>query len=230
MNSTVYVRFAFVLLMFTTGSLAGFTETAEKKANINEGAKGGVDQNMTYLTVSGELARLASESKDPILMLAAARLEAMVTTKVATRNKTSEGDTTEAGAPKPEKADLFALAEQFAGTNARLQAVIEASKASVQTKGAAGGAILTSDRVLAQSSDYYRIRFRGGEPVRIAVLGDGDSDLDLYVYDENGNLVCRDTDYSDQTYCSWTPAWTATFRIKIENLGSVYNRYRLATN
>ena len=230
MNSKGHIGFRIVLLLLAIGSLASFAETAEKKVNTNEGEKGAVDQNMAYLTVSGELARLAADSKDAILMLAAARLEAMAATETASRDKTSEGGTTEAGAPKPEKADLYALAEQFAGTNEALHALIEDSKASGRTRGARGGPKLSVDRVGAYSSDSYRVRFSGGEYAQVFVRGDGDTDLDLYVYDEYGNLVCRDTDSTDQTYCAWTPAWTGTFRIKIENLGSLYNRYRIATN
>ena len=230
MNSIAHIRFAVVLVIFTIGFFTSFAETAEKKVNTNEGKKGAVDRNLAYLTVSGELARLASDSKDAILMLAAARLEAMAATEATSRDKTSEGGTTEAGAPKPEKADLYALAEQFAGTNETLHALIEGSKASARTKGAGGGPKLSYDRVGAYSMDSYRVRFRGGEYAQVSVRGDGDTDLDLYVYDEYGNLVCRDTDSTDQTYCGWTPAWTGTFRIKIENLGSVYNRYRIATN
>ena len=230
MSKRVQIGFRILLLLLAIGSFAGFAESAEKKVNTNEGEKGAVDRNMAYLTVSGELARLAADSKDAILMLAAARLEAMAATEEASRDKTSEGGTTEAGAPKPEKADLYALAEQFAGTNEALHLLIKDSKASGRRRGAVGGPKLSYDRVGASSADSFRVRFRGREYAEVSVSGDGDTDLDLYVYDEYGNLVCRDTDRTDQTYCGWTPAWTGTFRIKIENLGSVYNRYRITTN
>mgnify|MGYP003392464767 CR=1 FL=1 len=64
----------------------------------------------------------------------------------------------------------------------------------------------------------------------VAVLGDGDTDLDLYIYDSNDNLIAYDSDYTDQCYCRWVPAWTDTFRIKIVNRGSVYNEFVLVTN
>ena len=34
----------------------------------------------------------------------------------------------------------------------------------------------------------------------------------------------------DDCYVSWTPSWTGAFKIKIKNLGNVYNRYVLITN
>ena len=85
----------------------------------------------------------------------------------------------------------------------------------------------TEECVLAHSTDTYSITARGGEEKLVMVIGDGDTDLDLYVYDENGNLIDSDTDSSDTMVCSWTPKWTGKFTIKIKNLGSVRNYYTM---
>ena len=66
--------------------------------------------------------------------------------------------------------------------------------------------------------------------VESAVVGDGDCDLDLYIYDENGNIVASDTDYTDQCICRWVPSWTGKFIIRIVNRGYVYSNYIIATN
>ena len=87
-----------------------------------------------------------------------------------------------------------------------------------------------SDIVRANETDVYNLYFRGGEEAIVIVSGDGDTDLDLYVYDENGNLIDSDTDRSDDCIVSWTPKWSGYFKIKIKNLGDVYNRYVLVTN
>ena len=42
--------------------------------------------------------------------------------------------------------------------------------------------------------------------------------------------IDSDTDYSDNCVCTRTPRWTGSFRIKIVNRGSVYNRYVIRTN
>jgi hypothetical protein len=87
------------------------------------------------------------------------------------------------------------------------------------------------DSVRAGGTDSYRdLRFVGGEVARVAVVGDGDTDLDLYVYDENGNEIVRDDDYTDRCVVQFNPRWTGRFIIKIVNRGSVYNRYALMTN
>jgi hypothetical protein len=55
-----------------------------------------------------------------------------------------------------------------------------------------GGDITHFDHVLAHSVDTYQVACWGGEVTRIDVCGDGDTDLDLYVYDEYGNLIASD--------------------------------------
>ena len=96
--------------------------------------------------------------------------------------------------------------------------------------GATGGLRYTVERVNAKDTNSHVVRFNAGELAKIRVLGDGDTDLDLYVYDENGNLIERDDDYTDNCYVSWKPKWTGSFTIRIVNRGIVYNRYMLITN
>ncbi len=82
----------------------------------------------------------------------------------------------------------------------------------------------------AGSSDSFSITFVSGRLAEILVSGDGDTDLDLYVYDSNGNLIASDSDYTDDCYVSWIPAWTGKYTVKVVNRGGVYNRYVIATN
>ena len=50
------------------------------------------------------------------------------------------------------------------------------------------------------------------------------------MYDENGNLVDSDSDYTDNCVCTFTPRWTGYFKIRVVNRGGVYNNYVLRTN
>jgi hypothetical protein len=90
--------------------------------------------------------------------------------------------------------------------------------------------VVHPDVVRAYSTDVYHITFRGQEVAYVAVTGDHDTDLDLYVEDENGNRIASDTDSTDRCIVRFTPRWTGSFTIRIVNLGSVYNRYLLETN
>ena len=90
-----------------------------------------------------------------------------------------------------------------------------------------GGPKFNHSRVEAFSTDVYRVDLHGDEYTEIEVRGDGDTDLDLFVYDQYGNLIVSDTDYGD--YCSvWVlPYRASTWRIEIVNLGNVYNEYTI---
>jgi hypothetical protein len=96
--------------------------------------------------------------------------------------------------------------------------------------GAVGGPKYSSTQVLAGATDTFEVSFAAGELATVMISGDGDTDLDLYVYDENGNLVASDTGSSDTATVSWTPAWTGNFRVQVRNLGNVYNSYVVMTN
>jgi hypothetical protein len=124
---------------------------------------------------------------------------------------------------------VLAQAKAFAAGDAHLLAVIDQIDKNGE-RGDITGPNYHEDVVQAGRTDVYTITFRGGELAEVGVVGDGDTDLDLYVYDENDNLIAKDIDYGDDCYVSWTPSWTGAFKIKIKNLGNVYNSYVLITN
>ena len=126
--------------------------------------------------------------------------------------------------------DMLAAAKEYSFNDELLLGLIckvENKLQSQTTRGitTSSGFYTDSDRVPAGDYIQYRAEFRGHEVAEIAVIGDGDTDLDLYVYDENNHLIVSDTDFGDDCYVSFTPKWTGTFRIKIKNLGNVYNEY-----
>jgi hypothetical protein len=82
--------------------------------------------------------------------------------------------------------------------------------------------------VAGYSTDVFTLTFRGGEDAVVAIDGDNTSDLDLYVYDENGNLIGADTDGSDLCVVRFHPRWTGPFRIEVRNMGRNGNRYEIA--
>lgn len=90
------------------------------------------------------------------------------------------------------------------------------------------GPVYGRHRVQAHSSDRFAVTLRGGEGTTIFVSGDGDTDLDLYLFDENGRLVDSDTDDTDDCLIRIYPRWTGPFVIVVRNWGSVYNDYRIA--
>jgi len=99
-----------------------------------------------------------------------------------------------------------------------------------RSRGAAGGAKVCKGRALANDHVMYDIVFRGGDLAMVQVVGDRGTDLDLYIYDDSDKLIASDTTGTDNLAAVWMPAKTASYRIKIVNLGKVYNRYNLVTN
>ena len=100
---------------------------------------------------------------------------------------------------------------------------------SVQA-GSVSGRSTTFERVEANTTDVYTRYFVGGWQATVSVIGEGDTDLDVYVYDENGNLIAKDDGPTDHCLVRWTPKWTGKFTIRVVNRGRVFNRYRIATN
>ena len=110
-------------------------------------------------------------------------------------------------------------------------ALLVAGMAPSLQAGAVGGPQSNSgEPALAQSTDTYYIWFYGGELAEVLVIGDHDTDLDLVIYDEFGNVVASDLDYTDVCLAQWFPTRTGEFRIEVINHGSVYNVYDLITN
>ena len=87
-----------------------------------------------------------------------------------------------------------------------------------------------TDEVRAHATDVYHVVFRRGQQAHVGISGDGDTDLDLFIYDENSNLICSRTGPTDDEDCYFNPRWTGPFTIKVRNLGGVYNEYMLLTN
>jgi hypothetical protein len=96
--------------------------------------------------------------------------------------------------------------------------------------GAVDGPQIDTKVVRAYDTNTHVVRFAGGELAMVVVQGDGDTDLDLYVYDENGRLVGKDVGPSDFCVVTWIPRRAGTFTIRVVNLGDVYNRYTILTN
>ena len=133
--------------------------------------------------------------------------------------------------PNKEKASVDAIlarAKQYAGSRADLVALASDVAAS-GSRGATGGPGRKTTVVSRGTTDVYRVNFRGGEPALVLVSGDGDSDLDLFILDENGNRVCKDDDTTDDMLCRWTPKWSGQFTIRVKNLGMA-NQYTVVHN
>lgn len=125
--------------------------------------------------------------------------------------------------------EIIADAKELAQGDSNLLALIDGLEHKT-TRGATEDYAVHRDVVSANKTDEYSVRFRGGEQAIVVVSGDGDTDLDLYVYNSSGDLVAKDADYSDDCVVSWYPSRTQTYTIRIVNRGNIANVYRMAVN
>ena len=95
--------------------------------------------------------------------------------------------------------------------------------------GGAEAATVRTSVVPGGTTDVWTETFVGGFKAAVVLVGDGDTDLDLYVYDENGKLITYSEGPSDREAVSWTPRWTGKFTIKVVNRSRfTANRYSIA--
>jgi hypothetical protein len=77
-----------------------------------------------------------------------------------------------------------------------------------------------------QYVDYEEVVL-GGDAFLVTVVGSGDSDLDLFVYDENGNLIASDTGYGAFSQVWVLPYVTQWMTIRVVNNGGAYDCYTI---
>ena len=136
----------------------------------------------------------------------------------------------EGAADAPVTADaMFAKAKELAADDEALLGLIDDAMAETG-RGRIGGAVEWLSRLPAGQTDVWEIPYYGNSYAEIAIVGDGDANLDVAVTDENGNVICYDVSWSDKLYCDWTPAWDGYFYVTVQNMGGSRNSYYLMTN
>jgi hypothetical protein len=103
---------------------------------------------------------------------------------------------------------------------------------------AGAGELEGTYRVQPFSTNTHTIWFSGGSPARVLIVGDTDTDLDLFVNrivriegaERVGRLEAFDDDELDTCLAAWQPMFGGYYRVTVRNLGSVYNEYTLKTN
>lgn len=225
----MYKKFLFAVI----ASVLCLTVSAQEKTPAAIPAKG-VSETAELLTLAGQLVKYGYDTKTALPLIQAVEIYNRLGVAPQNLSKTDEAgqsvkvsDDTKTATIGHTQQQLIADATTFAEGDKNLLALI---RDVGNTRGRVNGPLAHTDRVKAGYTDVYKFTFRAGEEAIIIVSGDGDTDLDLYVYDENGNLIDSDTDRTDDCLASFTPRWTGEFTIKIKNLGNVYNEYLLLIN
>lgn len=214
-------------------TLSGMAQTVEDKPEVN----GETSESLAAVKLANQILRYGYENQSTLALLDALQIFSENPTQAL--NATKQGEAVDETKSEGKKAavhfdyeTVLADAKTFADGDPNLLALID--NIDAEAKGAQRG------NINGPSRDYYAVNgnsyldytasFVANQLAEVLLSGDGDTDLDLYVYDSNGNLIASDTDYSDDCYVRWVPKWTGRYVIRIVNRGPVYNRFVILTN
>jgi len=217
------------------GAAMMFAVTASAQEPAASAQPKAVNETAQLLSMAGELVKYGYKTQNALPLVQAVQIyksigvvpEAEAKKKEIEGQKLAEARKAKNNPVQYDHARLIADATAYADGDENILGII---KGLGDVRGRVGGETYHMDVVDAGLTDVYTMRFQGGEDATIILSGDGDTDLDLYVYDENDNLIGYDDDGTDDCVVSFTPRWTGNFKIKVKNLGDTYNSYTLITN
>jgi len=223
----------FIIMAMAAVTVSGNSQTVEEKPEV----KGETSESLAAVKLANQILRYGYENQSTLALLDALQIFSENPTQAF--NATKKGDAVDETNTEGKKAKVsfdyetvLADAKKFADGDPNLLSLID--NIDAEAKGAHRGNINGPCRDYAAVNGHsymdYSASFVANQLAEILVSGDGDTDLDLYVYDSNGNLIASDTDYSDDCYVPWVPAWTGRYTIRIVNRGPVYNRFVILTN
>lgn len=92
------------------------------------------------------------------------------------------------------------------------------------------GPISTVKRLNSRESWSFVIDARGSQLLRVAAIGDGDTNIDLIVRNDEGEVLCADGLDDHYPSCTLSPVTPARLRINVVNRGDVWTRVQVLTN
>ena len=204
----------------------------EEGTNVSQEETQTAEPVAKLYAMARDLVEYGRENNDPLSLIVAANIRQQVSLTEVDREPTNDGS----GAAEPDDTPELTVeaildeAKSISGDDDLIVALADDVMASA-TKGRSAGPGYNVVTLGGGTTDAYNgVSFDGGKYAEVYAEGSGRTNLDLYIYDENGNLICSDTDSSDVAYCGWTPKWTGGFNIKVINRGGSSNRYALITN
>jgi len=191
---------------------------------------------LNALQTAYALANYGYKSDSPSALICAAEILSQTATQALNTKGAAKEEAADASkkTEKPEYTAEKLLADgkkKAAGDKTILAYAAAVEKAlKGKTRGAQGGPRQQYDKIGAGGTIVYNVTFNANQIAEVLVCGDGDTDLDLYIYDLNGNLIVYDEGYSDDCYVRFLPYYTVPFQVVVKNRGRVYNRFYIATN
>ena len=213
-----------LLVIFTVLAVSLFAQTENKPVSEP------LSDDMLALQTANSLARYGYSVQSASALIGAAEIYARIQTQpMSVQPQRGQSAAATAETPEFTPANLLADARRIAGRDATMIAWADEVQRSLntRTRGAVGGPRSARDIIVGRDTHTYSVQLRGGERTDITLIGSGVSDLDLYLYDANGNYIIGDEGYDDFGLVWIVPPRTGTYRIVVRNLGNNNNRYEL---
>lgn len=177
---------------------------------------------IAQMVTAAEVASWARSHQDVHGLMVAARMLDEV------RTRPQPGDepflTTEA---------LLLEAEAMAGDAADVRAEIlrlRTQEKGVRASSFGPGPIVMVRRVRARETFGFEVDARPNEVLRVAAIGDGDTNIDLVLRDRDGTVLCSDSSTDHYPVCTIVRSRGGALRIEVVNRGSVWSRVQILTN
>lgn len=177
---------------------------------------------ITQMVTAAEVADWARDHRDAEAMLIAARMLSEV------RTRRQNGDE-----PFLTLAALLEEAESFAnGDRTILDRIsrLRSPDKGVRASPFGAGPIVVVRRLRARETYSFTVEPRRNEVLRVAAIGDGDTNIDLALRDQNGAVVCSDGSRDHYPVCTVTRPAVGSLRVEIVNRGAVWSRVQILTN
>jgi len=125
------------------------------------------------------------------------------------------------------QSEILPRAKEYVRGDVTLLAMVDDIEA--ETMRGAGGKVYAGE-VALERSRQIRFIFNGGELAVVYAEGIGEGDIDLIVYDEDGRIICADTDIRDAGLCKWLPEKSSVFVIEVNDTSPIEREFVLLTN
>ena len=214
-----------VLLAGISAACAAVSQTpdspAPEVARVTPEADG-----VRQMVTAAEVAAWGRRNSDPGALIMAARLLAEVPVRPGAD---SDGGLTPSLTPGALLDEAAALA---AGRPGVLDAIerLRGGTRGVQSSPFGRGPIYLVRQIRARETYGFDLEARGGEVLRVAAIGDGDTNIDMSVRDADGALLCQDGFGDHYPVCTVARARSGKMRVDIVNRGAVWTKVQILSN
>lgn len=215
-----------VLLAGISAACAAVSRTPEGPAPDAAARVTPEADGVRQMVTAAEVAAWGRRNSDPGALIMAARLLAEVPVRPGADSDSGLTLSLTPGALLDEAAALAA------GRPGVLDAIerLRGGTRGVQSSPFGRGPIYLVRQIRARETYGFDLEARGGEVLRVAAIGDGDTNIDMSVRDADGALLCQDGFGDHYPVCTVARARSGKMRVDIVNRGAVWTKVQILSN